>query len=295
LRTPSHNALGDFLRSRRERLDPAALGLPKLRRRTPGLRREEVAALAGISTDWYLRLEQGRSTTPSAATVEALGRALQLTATEVAHLRALTRVDRPPPFAPEQVPPAMARVIASLREPAYVTGRRLDVLAWNPAADRLLGFSRLAEPDRNTLALIFLAPIARRLFGSGWEGEARRVLAAFRATHDLLADDPAFASLLARLQASPEFARWWKAHDIRVPRSGIKVFHHPKLGTRAFEHSSYQSNDDPSLRLVVLVSSARIIERSASRSAPRSGSGTRSVRGKQTSSTTISPRASSSP
>jgi hypothetical protein len=100
---------------------------------------------------------------------------------------------------------------------------------------------------------MFLAPIARRLFGSGWEGEARRVLAAFRATHDLLADDPAFASLLARLQASPEFARWWKAHDIRVPRSGIKVFHHPKLGTRAFEHSSYQSNDDPSLRLVVLV------------------------------------------
>jgi transcriptional regulator with XRE-family HTH domain len=250
---PTHNALGDFLRSRRERLDPAALGLPKVRRRTPGLRREEVAALAGIGADWYLRLEQGRSTTPSAATVDALGRALQLTATELAHLRALTRVDRPPPFAPEQVPPVMARVIASLREPAYVTGRRLDVLAWNPAADRLLEFSRLAEPDRNTLALMFLAPSARRLFGSGWEGEARRVLAAFRATHDLLADDPAFASLLARLQASPEFARWWKAHDIRVPRSGIKVFHHPKLGTRAFEHSSYQSNDDPSLRLVVLV------------------------------------------
>jgi transcriptional regulator with XRE-family HTH domain len=250
---PTHNALGDFLRSRRERLDPAALGLPKLRRRTPGLRREEVAARAGIGTDWYLRLEQGRSTTPSVATVEALGRALQLTATELAHLRALTRVDRPPPFASEVVPPAMARVIASLREPAYVTGRRLDVLAWNPAADRLLGLSRLAEPDRNIIALMFLAPSARQLFGSGWEGEARRVLAAFRATHDLLADDPAFVSLLERLQASPEFARWWKAHDIRVPRSGIKVFHHPKLGPRAFEHSSYQSNDDPSLRLVVLV------------------------------------------
>jgi transcriptional regulator with XRE-family HTH domain len=250
---PTHNPLGDFLRSRRERLDPAAFGLPKLRRRTPGLRREEVAALAGIGADWYLRLEQGRSTTPSAATVEALGRALQLTATELAHLRALTRVGSLPPVAPEQVPPAMARVIASLRAPAYVTGRRLDVLAWNPAADRLIGFSRLAEPDRNTLALMFLSPSARQLFGSGWEGEARRVLAAFRATHDLLAGDPAFARLLARLEASPEFARWWKAHDVRVPRSGIKVFHHPRLGTRAFEHSSYQSNDDPSLRLVVLV------------------------------------------
>jgi transcriptional regulator with XRE-family HTH domain len=253
LAKPTHNALGDFLRSRRERLDPAALGLPKLRRRTPGLRREEVATLAGIGADWYLRLEQGRSTTPSVTTVEALGRALQLTATELVHLRALTRVDRAPPFGPEQVPPAMVRVVESLREPAYVTGRRLDVLAWNRAADRLIGFSRLPEPDRNTLALMFLAPSARRLFGTGWEGEARRVLASFRTTHDLLADDTAFASLLARLQTSPEFARWWKAHDIRVPRSGIKVFHHPKLGTRAFEHSSYQSTDDPSLRLVVLV------------------------------------------
>ncbi len=250
---PTHNALGDFLRSRRERLDPGALGLPTLRRRTPGLRREEVASLAGIGADWYLRLEQGRSTTPSAATVEALGRALQLSATELAHLRALTRIDRPPPFAPEAVPPSMARMIASLRVPAYVTGRRLDVLAWNPPADRLFGLSRLDGADRNTLAVMFLVPSARRLFGSGWEGEARRVLAAFRATHDLLADDPAFAALLLRLQASPEFARWWKAHDIRVPRSGIKTLDHPKLGTRVFEHSSYQSNDDPSLRLVVLV------------------------------------------
>ncbi len=250
---PTKNALGDFLRSRRERLDPTALGFPKLRRRTPGLRREEVAALAGIGADWYLRLEQGRSTSPSAATVEALGRALQLNATELAHLRALTRADRPPPFASEQVPPAMARVVASLRDPAYVTGRRLDILAWNLAADRLLGLSRLAEPDRNTLALIFLAPNARQLFGGGWEAEARRVLAAFRATHDLLADDSAFASLLARLHASSDFARWWKAHDVRVPRSGVKVFYHPKLGARAFEHSSYQSNDDPALRLVVLV------------------------------------------
>ncbi len=253
MKRPTHNALGDFLRSRRERLDPAALGLPALRRRTPGLRREEVAARAGIGADWYLRLEQGRSTTPSSTTVEALGRALLLSATELAHLRALTRVDRPAPFAPEQVPAAMARVVASFRSPAYVTGRRLDVLAWNPAADRLLGFSGLAEHDRNTLALMFLTPNARRLFGARWESEARRVLASFRTTQDLLADDPAFASLLARLQTSPEFARWWKAHDIRVPRSGIKTFHHPTLGTRSFEHSSYQSNDDPALRLVVLV------------------------------------------
>jgi transcriptional regulator with XRE-family HTH domain len=253
LAKPTQNALGDFLRSRRERLDPAAFGLPKARRRTPGLRREEVAALAGIGVDWYLRLEQGRSTTPSKTTVEALGRALRLDKTELAHLRALTRVDRPAPFAPEHVPPAMARAVECFGGPAYVTGRRLDVLAWNRPADRLLGLSQLHESDRNTIVLMFLVPSARRLFGAGWETEARRVLAGFRTTHDLHADDPAFASLVERLRSSPEFARWWKAHDIRVPRSGIKVFHHPKLGKRAFEHSSYQSNDDPSLRLVVLV------------------------------------------
>ncbi|HEY4055601.1 MAG TPA: helix-turn-helix transcriptional regulator [Kofleriaceae bacterium] len=255
--SPTHNVLGDFLRSRRERLDPAAFGFTKLRRRTPGLRREEVASLAGIGTDWYLRLEQGRSTTPSVTTVEALGRALKLDAAEVAHLRALTRVDRPAPFKAEHVPPPTMNAIESVRDPAYVTGRRLDVLAWNRAADKLIGFSRLAEQDRNTIALIFLTPNARRLFGSGWEGEARRVLASFRATHDLHADDPAFVSLLARLHTSPEFARWWKAHDIRVPRSGVKTFHHPTLGTRAYEHSSYQSNDDPALRLVILVPTKR--------------------------------------
>jgi len=245
--------LGDFLRSRRERLDPKALGLPTRRRRTPGLRREEVAQLAGIGVDWYIRLEQGRSTTPSATTVDALATALRLTETERAHLRALTRADRPVAFGPERVPPELARAVASVRHPAYVTGRRLDVLAWNAAADRLLAFSRLPEADRNTLALMFLRPATRELFGAAWEGEARRVLASFRATHDLLADDPAFEALLDRLHASPEFARWWKAHDIRVPRAGVKTFHHPKLGTVRYEHTSYQSNDDPSLRLVLLV------------------------------------------
>ena len=250
---PTQNPLGDFLRSRRERLSPADCGLPKLRRRTPGLRREEVAALAGIGVDWYVRLEQGRSTTPSAATVEAIAGALRLGEAERAHLRALTRADRPRPFAPEHVPPELARAVASVRHPAYVTGRRLDVLAWNASADRLMAFSRLPDEDRNTLALMFLRPASRALFGAGWEREARRVLASFRTTHDLFAEDPAFASLLDRLHASPEFARWWKAHDVRIPRAGVKTFHHPKLGTLKYEHTSYQSNDDPGLRLVLLV------------------------------------------
>ena len=150
------------------------------------------------------------------------------------------------------MPPQVERVVAEMRSPAYVTGRRWDVLTWNRAADRLLGFSRHPPAERNTLLSMMLSPTTRALFGSGWEAEARRLVAQFHAAHDLFADDPAFAELVDRLHAAPEFSRWWRAHDVRVPRTGIKTLHHPKLGTLHFEHSSYQSNDDPALRLVIL-------------------------------------------
>src|SRR6185369_5298391 len=128
--------LGDFLRSRREKLSPKAVGLPAgRRRRTPGLRREEVAELAGIGVDWYIRLEQGRSVSPSVTTVDALARALKLSKIEHAHLRALTRNPDRRAFVRETVPEAIRRVVESLNQPAYVTGRRWDVLAWNEAAE----------------------------------------------------------------------------------------------------------------------------------------------------------------
>src|SRR5262245_60898948 len=122
------NELGDFLRSRRERLTPKAVGLPLgRRRRTPGLRREEVAELAGIGVDWYIRLEQGRSVSPSVTTVDALARALRLSKVEHTHLRALTAGGDRRPFVREVVPQAVRRTVESLNLPAYVTGRRWDV------------------------------------------------------------------------------------------------------------------------------------------------------------------------
>lgn len=251
MRTKS-TALGDFLRARREHLRPEELGLPKLRRRTPGLRREEVAALAGIGVDWYIRLEQGRSITPSLATIDAIAGALRLSEVDRVHLRNLARGDHQRPFVRERVPPPIERAVAAMRSPAYVTGRRWDVLTFNKAADRVLGFSRLPPAERNTLLLMMLSPATRALFGDGWETEARRMIGQFHVAHDLFADDPAFAELVDRLRAAPEFSRWWRAHDVRVPKAGIKVLHHPKLGTLHFEHSSYQSNDDPALRLVIL-------------------------------------------
>jgi transcriptional regulator with XRE-family HTH domain len=249
----SRSELGDFLRSRRERLTPRAAGLPAgRRRRTPGLRREEVAELAGIGVDWYIRLEQGRSVSPSATTVDALARALKLSKIEHAHLRALTRNPSRRRFVRESVPDAIRRVVESLNQPAYITGRRWDVLAWNAAAEEVFAFSRLPEEDRNVLIIILTKPATRRVFGASWNEQARRVVAQFRATHDLWAEDPAFAELLARLRReSPEFATWWKAHDVRASVSGRKQMSHPKKGLLRFEHASFQASDDPALKLVI--------------------------------------------
>jgi transcriptional regulator with XRE-family HTH domain len=249
----AENPLGDFLRSRRERLSPDALGLATLRRRrTPGLRREEVAERAGIGVDWYIRLEQGRADQPSATTIDALARALCLAPAEHAHIRALARLPARRPFARERVPDTIRRIVASLKQPAYVVGARWDVLAWNRAATRAIAdFARMAEEDRNILLFVLTDPAARALFGADWSAIARRIVTQFRVEHDLRAGDPAFAALVARLRReSREFTRWWSAHDIAERRAGRKLLHR---GGRAFPfaHASFQSNDDPALRLVI--------------------------------------------
>src|ERR1700680_5198598 len=203
---PRRSEFGDFLRSRREKLTPKAVGLPiGRRRRTAGLRREEVAELAGIGVDWYIRLEQGRSVNPSVTTIDALARALRLSKVEHAHLRALASGTNRRAFTREIVPAALRNLVGSLNQPAYITGRRWDVLAWNKAAADIFAFDRLAEEDRNILVCVLLNPGTRRLFGSSWAEEAKRVLAQFRATHDLWAGDPAFIELLTRLRnGSPD-------------------------------------------------------------------------------------------
>lgn len=249
----AHAALGDFLRVRRERLNAEALGVPsQRRRRTPGLRREQVAERAGIGVDWYIRLEQGRAVSASSGTIDALARALCLAPAEHAHLRALARVPAQRPFAREAVPDTIRQIVHGLPEPAYVTGQRWDVLCWNRATTAaIVDFARIAAEDRNILLFMFTNPDARLLFRSGWADSARRMVAQFRTTHDLWSGDPAFRALVDRLIGeSRDFARWWRAHDIGRPQSGMKLLY-GKDGVHRYMHASFQANDDPALRLVI--------------------------------------------
>ena len=253
---PGNHRLGAFLRSRRDKLQPGDVGLKAGRtRRTPGLLREEVAQLAGISTEWYVRLEQGRTVSPSAATIDALANALQLDEAERRHLISLARGAERAPFAPETVPDALRAVVEGLPEPAYVTGQRWDVLAWNAAAaDLLTDFGLRAVGERNILLFMFTDGEARRLFGTGWAEEARRMLSLFRATHDLWPRDPSFDAIVERLRTGcTEFEPWWADHEVTMPRSGSKRLHLRSGEAVRYEYATFQANDDPSLKLALYV------------------------------------------
>src|SRR5918999_3918815 len=180
--------LADFLRRRRAEIGPADAGLPDAtgRRRTPGLRREELAALAGISIEWYIRLEQGRAERPSPSVLDALARALRLSTDERAHLYALARGERPPlgQARDEVVDASLERVLRSLQDdvPAYILGRRWDVLAWNRGAGELLvDFDAVPPARRNLIELTFLDERMRNRYAD-WEAVARYTLANFRAS-----------------------------------------------------------------------------------------------------------------
>ncbi|WP_337268085.1 helix-turn-helix transcriptional regulator [Oryzifoliimicrobium ureilyticus] len=250
----SNQALADFLRSRRARLRPDGSALAAhRRRRTPGLRREDVAQRAGISVEWYVKLEQGRAVSPSDDTIEALVRALELDAFERAHLRSLVGKAKGPPFERENAPPLLQHLVEGLPYPAYVTGQRWDLLAWNKAAIELFGdFGRMPIEDRNIFYFVLTDPRARRLFGAGWQKEVKRIVSLFHAAQDHWASDTAFTDLVERVRVKcPEFDGWWQAHDIGAPGSGNKLLNHPRRGAVNFEYATFQANDDPRLKLAI--------------------------------------------
>jgi MmyB-like transcription regulator ligand binding domain len=199
-----------------------------------------------------IRLEQGRESLRSKATVEALSRALRLNATERAHVLRLALGSTGRAFKRETVPAHIAALVEQLSTPAYVIGARCDLLWWNAAAVALFrDFSKVPVARRNTLLQMFTSPEVRSRYRK-WEQVARDALESFRITYDFWSHAPEFNALVDELNAaSPEFAHWWKAHEIRPKPSGTKVMTHPTHGRVRVAYSTFQANDDPDIRLVL--------------------------------------------
>jgi transcriptional regulator with XRE-family HTH domain len=253
-------ALGQLLRSRRERLVPADVGLPAgIRRRARGLRREEVALLANLSTTYYTFLEQGRPVHPSAQVLDALACALRMSAAEQRYLRVLA--DGPDDAAgaeydgaapPERIAAGVASLVRRLDpDPTLVKGRRWDVLAANQAARELFADWEARPPgERNLVRWMFTTERAREVYVD-WESEARAMLGRFRLAAARHPDDPDFAALIEALHRdSDDVAEWWPAHDVRAVGSGSKKLRHPRLGPLDYSHVVLQVADSPEQTLV---------------------------------------------
>ncbi|MDH4654083.1 MULTISPECIES: helix-turn-helix transcriptional regulator [unclassified Pseudomonas] len=246
--------LAEFLRSRRERISPEEVGLPTgSRRRTPGLRREEVATLAGVGLSWYTWLEQGREISVSATFLDNLSRALKLDAAERRHLFLLAHQRLPPEPGRTWcvVPPLIHRLMGDLpSRPAYVLNLRWDVLAWNAAADRVFGFSALPADRRNLLWMLFTSPAMRALF-TPWEEQALQMLSSFRRDFVRATQDPEIVALVKELlKVSPDFRIWWRQQDIHGPCQGIRNLNVESIGPVVFEHTTLTIDEDRHLRLV---------------------------------------------
>jgi transcriptional regulator with XRE-family HTH domain len=252
----NHTLLGTYLKDRRTKLDPAAFGFLPKRRRTPGLRREEVAQRANISPTWYTWLEQGRGGAPSADVLDRIARALMLTDIEREHLF-LLGLGRPPGVRyrkDEGVSPRLQRVLDALDpSPALIRTAIWDVVAWNRAATVMLtDYGSLPRAQRNLLRMIFLNPNARAA-QYDWEGVARFVVGAFRvdaARAGAAAEVEPLVDELCRL--SPEFRAMWGDNDVRGTHGeAVKHIRHPVLGPLAFEYSAFSVDGRTDLSMVV--------------------------------------------
>ena len=257
----SHNdELREFLRSRRARLSPAEIGLPASGpgRRVPGLRREEIAALAGVSVDYYVRLEQGRDLRPSDEVLDALARALRLDDAERAHLFDLARppvARRRAPRRPQRVAVATYQLMETLdlaASPALLLGRRMDVLAINRTARALLGdLQALPARERNYARFMILDENARELHAD-WPRIASETVAALRLYAGRHPDDPDLSALVGELSVRSEhFRRWWADHQVLARTSGTKHYRHPVVGELTLTYQALTLPDDAEQTLFV--------------------------------------------
>jgi len=249
------NLLGVYLRDRRVRLDPAAFGFAIGRRRTPGLRREEVAQRANISPTWYTWLEQGRGGAPSADVLDRIAAALMLTDIEREHVY-LLGLGRPPEVrykAAADVTPRLQRLLDALEvSPALIKTATWEVVAWNRAAAAVLtDYGALPPGQRNILRLIFCDPRVRAA-QYDWESVARFVVGAFRADAARAGAVSEVGQLVDELcQRSPEFADLWRDNNVQVHGEGVKRLRHPILGSIGLEYSAFAVDGRPDLSMIV--------------------------------------------
>ncbi|MER5867596.1 helix-turn-helix domain-containing protein [Kitasatospora sp. NPDC002040] len=253
------NALGEFLRSRRARLRPEDLGLPSHgRRRVQGLRREEVAQLAGVSVDYYIRLEQGRrGPSVSDSVLGAVARALALDEVERRHVFDLARPAAPRPYPQPPVRAGLRALLAAMdTAPAFALGHRMQVLAWNPLADAVLGFSAVPQ-GYNAARQIFLDPASTALFAH-WGEVAADAVAYLRLDAGRRPDDPELAALIGELsRRSEEFRRLWAVREVRDKTHGHKLIRHPLVGELAFGYESLVLPGDPDVLVVAYTAEAK--------------------------------------
>lgn len=251
--------LGEFLLALRQRGTPEEFGFPSgARRRTKGLRREEIAQLAGISATWYTWIEQGREVNISSEALDRLAQVLKLSRTERAYLFDIAgRRDPRGNEAEEDTPPVtLVRLLDNITIPAYIMGRTWDLLAWNRAAEVLFS-GWLDKPvggasAPNLLRYVFQNPDAKQ-FVVNWEVRARRLVAEFRADCRSRLEEPELQRLVAELsQTSPEFERFWKQHDVLERQGGQREFNHPELGIINYSQVTLRPVEQEQLKLVLL-------------------------------------------
>jgi transcriptional regulator with XRE-family HTH domain len=238
--------LSEFLRSRRARLKPQDVGLPDFgrHRRVPGLRREELAQLAGVSVAYYTRLEQGNGRNVSVEVLDSIARALRLDDAEQAHLIHLAKGKQHKKRAlgrTQQVRPALTQLLDMMEGvPAYIYGRRSEILAWNRMAAAVFGdWSELPAQDRNWARLVFLRPDYRDLFVD-WEQKAIDVVCGLRMDAGCYPDDPRLSALIGELSVkSPDFRRLWARHDVKEKSHGVKRLHHPLVGELSLRYETF--------------------------------------------------------
>ncbi|PWI20717.1 transcriptional regulator [Streptomyces sp. Act143] len=249
--------LSEFLRTRRARLKPEDVGLPDFgrHRRVPGLRREELAQLAGVSVAYYTRLEQGNGRNVSAEVLDAIARALRLNDAEHAHLTHLAKPKqhkKKPTARTEQVRGALRQLLDSMDGvPAYITGRRSDILAWNRMAAAVFGdWSELSPQERNWARLVFLRPEYRDLFVE-WDQKAYDMVSFLRMDAGCHPDDPRLAALVGELSVkSEEFRRLWATHDVKEKSYGVKRLMHPLVGELTLNFESFRLADGTEQALI---------------------------------------------